>query len=372
MAMFTALRARVAAWRDRRDILKEFNEINQEAAPYLLFEAREAIAAVVAAVFRERKDQARTAFNIAYSRFPVATMTSKSLIGALILIGLHDEAERLIQEARAKYPWDPDIGEFWGFAARQRGDAEEAARRFEVVRKQFPDVVKPHVWAASYLRDVGRFDEADAILSPLTQRFPDDQLPASEYALVAVYREDWTEALRRYEMMRTQLPDAVDPWLGAAKCHLKLGAENEAEQILLRAKGLYPHRSEPSVDLALLAQQRGQWDIALSYWKIVRSGWPQVPRTYVAEARILRDLGRADEGEAILALGVERAPSQPDILAEYARFAHGRGDLEEEIERWAMFRELFPKRPEGWDSGANALAAAGRAAEAEEVRSGKS
>ena len=53
MAMFSTLRARVAAWRDRRDVLKELNEINREAAPYVLFEAREAIGAVIDAARRK-------------------------------------------------------------------------------------------------------------------------------------------------------------------------------------------------------------------------------------------------------------------------------------------------------------------------------
>jgi hypothetical protein len=53
---------------------------------------------------------------------------------------------------------------------------------------------------------LGRVDEAETFLLTGMERFPDDIAIAREYARAADYRQDWSEALRRWDALVTRWP----------------------------------------------------------------------------------------------------------------------------------------------------------------------
>jgi len=62
----------------------------------------------------------------------------------------------------------------------------------------FPDASQGYVVLGDALREAGRLDEADLTLAEAVKRFPDALWAAVQHALVAVRRQDWSEALRRW------------------------------------------------------------------------------------------------------------------------------------------------------------------------------
>jgi len=69
-----------------------------------------------------------------------------------------------------------------------------------------------------------------------------------------------------------------------------------------------------------------------------------------------------------MAAAVERFPAEAWPAIEHAALASARHDWGEAAERWTKVRERWPGRSEGYQRGAEALAALGREAEAETVR----
>ena len=355
-------------WRERRQTLKELRSIKREAAPYEVFEKKRLLELMEEAAIREQPELAVQTWQQLATLDRDLAITSDRAISTLIGFGLYDMAEEAITAAMQRFPHSCQSAEHHAIVAKYRGDLELAAERWAYVRAHFPETLRGYIDGGDCLKWLGRTDEADALLAKAVARAPEDYLAAAHYAGVAEHKKDWPAALERWAYVREHFGNATG-WIQSAACLREMGRDPDAEQLLFKADGLFAGNPAILTELAWIARRRKDWPEALLRWHRVREAFPRAIMGYLGAAGTYQDMGKPDQADAILESGVKRSADEPDpdLLVEYARFAHGQGQWEVAIRRWARLRELFPQRPEGYDGGVAALRAVGREEEASHV-----
>src|SRR5262249_28045415 len=118
-----------------------------------------------------------------------------------------DEAETLLADAGGRFPDDFGVANESAWLPTVRRDWPEALRRWKRVRSQFPDRPGGYTGVAMCLRELQRFEEAEAVLTEAIERFPDEPGPHLDYARIADARRDWAKAVERWERVRERCPD---------------------------------------------------------------------------------------------------------------------------------------------------------------------
>jgi Flp pilus assembly protein TadD len=117
------------------------------------------------------------------------------------------EADAILLEGLQRHPDHPELLGNYAWVAHRRGDWPEAAARWRVYREKFPDHAIGYSSLGVALRELARFDEADAVLREGLALHPDNGELIGNYAWVAYNRHDWPEALKRWEAFRDKFPD---------------------------------------------------------------------------------------------------------------------------------------------------------------------
>src|SRR5205085_1835356 len=106
----------------------------------------------------------------------------------------------------------------------------------------------------------GQTDQAEALFAravELAAAFPDFEWAAISYADIASRQCKWTEALRRWEIVRNQFPHYCEGWIRSAEALAHVGRTDDAVGVLQRAIELFPE--EISLPRWLALGRRG-WD----------------------------------------------------------------------------------------------------------------
>ena len=346
-------------WRDRRQVMAELKEIRQEEAPYKELEKGRLLGLMVEATLREDPALAANTGQRLYIVDRDLAITSPRAISILIGMKLHELAEQAIAEAIERFPMAPGPFEHRASLAQNQNNMERAAECWAEVRKRFPNRMAGYSGGGECLMWLGRLDEADALLTIAFNRDPEDFEIALKYAAIAEFAKKWETALERWDYCREHFAKPI-PWINAAKCLFELNRPLEAEQILLKADTLFQANLSILSDLAWCAIKRGDTAEALVRWALVRDAYPRAVIGYTGAVQIYLGMGKTEEADQLMRAGVERNIDEAELLVEYGRLAHNRGDWDTAIERWTMLTERFPDRPEGPAALAAALHAAGR------------
>lgn len=118
-----------------------------------------------------------------------------------------EESEAVLLEGLRRHPDHAELRGNYAWVAHHRGDWQAAAARWRVYQKKFPDHPVGYSSLGVALRELERFDEADAALREGLALFPDNGELIGNYAWVAYNRHDWPQALKRWEAFRDKFPD---------------------------------------------------------------------------------------------------------------------------------------------------------------------
>jgi len=124
--------------------------------------------------------------------------------------------------------------------AHGRRDFEEAARRYRVAINCDPRDIRAYMGAALALREAGRFDEAEALLLQARRRFRSAQPVYVDLAVIAHERQDWPEAVRRWEALRKRFPMAEVGYTLGADSLRNAGRAADADAVLAEAAARFP------------------------------------------------------------------------------------------------------------------------------------
>lgn len=295
---------------------------------------------------RGNRTRAMEVWARASAAFPEMAMQSPEALEFLVRFQCYDEAEALLTRARSQYPRSAHPQEGLALVAYGRGDREEAMTCCDLLRKNHPRSVKSYWIAAASLSELGRAEEAEAILARGIHIMPDDESLRIEYARLAERRQDWPEALKRWTDVH-EIYGHLAAVAGTATALMQLGRLDEAERLLSDVIHEAGNELTVWVAHACLAEHQLDWQEAAQRWETLRRRFPEVPLGYVHGIRSLLELGRRAEAEDVLCESVERTPGDPSAAIEFAEFARRRGDQVEAARRWADVRQWFPGYIEG-------------------------
>lgn len=245
-------------------------------------------------------------------------------------------------------------------AAAARRDWQEALRIWDSVIAEVPEQVAGYLGKGNALREMGRLDEAEAVLAEAARRFSDNEWPAANHAGIAARRGDWPEALRRYETVCDRFPDGVSGYLGKGGALCEMGQIDPAEAVFAEASERFPTSEWAASSHAGIAARRGDWPEALRRWQTVKARFPDHAIAYVGLAQALQELERLDAADRVAAEAAERFPANEWAAIAYARSAMQRRDWEEALRRWELMLQRFPDDPKAPAGKAETLVAAGR------------
>jgi tetratricopeptide (TPR) repeat protein len=143
-------------------------------------------------------------------------------------------------------------------------------------------------------------DRLAAYLDEACVRQPADaMLQSMRHALLAVrpsYATDFTAMLGAFRRARDE------------------GRKEEAEKIALEGELWFPQRLDFSLEYVWILHARRDWDAALEQWAQVREDFPLHPAGYSGAAITYAAFDRLEDAEAVLRLGQEILPENPDIV----------------------------------------------------------
>jgi tetratricopeptide (TPR) repeat protein len=108
---------------------------------------------------------------------------------ALMALGRLEEAEQRLIEAKPRSPLAVEVYMKLAHVARQRGDNEEAVRRWDEVKRRFPLLRFGYDGEIRLLGELGRFNEAEQVILQAKERFPSETWPAEELRTNSLARE---------------------------------------------------------------------------------------------------------------------------------------------------------------------------------------
>ena len=278
-----------------------------------------------------------------------------------------DEAEALLAEGAARFPGDAGFAIESAWLAHRRGDFAAAMAAFARVREMLPNHPAGFTGAALALRERGELEAAEALLRDAIERFPAEAGPRIDHAWIAHVRRDWPEAARRWEQVRERHDSHSVGYSAGAVALREAGRVDEAAALLGTAVARFPAEPNPAIEQAWLAHHRRDWQTAIGQWEAVRRRFPQLVAGHVGGAQALREAGRLDEAEMLLAAGIEAFPGDAGLRIEHAATAARRGDWAEAARRWDEVRARFPDHPASYTGAAQALRAERRFAEADAI-----
>ncbi len=271
--------------------------------------------------FEDRIGRARSAFesgdlpealrrwDVVLSQFPgeMAGLIGKG--ETLRDLGRLDEAEAMFAAAIERFPNSEWPAARHAGIAVIRGDLTTALSRWDAVRERFPDRPVGHIGVAEVLREMGRLDDAEEAFSKATRLFPDSEWAATHYAEIALRRQEWTEALRRWESVTEKFPDHADSYIGLAAALRGLARLDEADAVLAQAVVRFTRNHWVAIGYAQTAVERRDWARAVYRWDLVLQRFPHEAAGHIGKATALIEAGRLDEAERVLNAAAVRFPT---------------------------------------------------------------
>jgi tetratricopeptide (TPR) repeat protein len=229
----------------------------------------------------------------------------------------------------------------------RRGNWPDALLKWGGIATQYPDLAGAYLSVARELRDLGKSEDAERVFGEMLERFPANVEAAVDYAMMAYARREWLEAIRRFEMVRTRFPEALEGHRFCADLWCGQKQFENADTVLRDAMARFPAEPRLAISYAwsahLRGDQIGDWREASQRWRWLTSHFPDEPLGYAMAGFVLtRYLGLIDEAEEVLLKGMERFPHDTAIASNYARAADYRQDWREAMRRWDALVGRWP------------------------------
>ena len=286
---------------------------------------------------------------------------------ALVQLGDLDGAEQLIIAGEQLHP---DV--FWVCLLRAR--IVTARREFELalpawalLRERWPDATDGYFGGAACLRELGRYEEAEAILRDGIAHLPDNLGLAMDFAILAELRTDWPEADSRWRSVRRRFPDQFEAYLRPAIRAREQRRFDDAEALFVIGILRLPDRHEFYVEYARTAELRDAWPQAGELWAVTRARFPHLPAAWIGEIAALKASREQDAALRLTAQAMDCFPDEPKFILDIAWDAVRRRALDEALTCFAKIRHQFPQEPAGYYGACSLLRQQNRFDEADAV-----
>ena len=236
-----------------------------------------------------------------------------------------DEADAILTPATARFPANIALAGEYAWLAAQQNNLPEVVRRYGQLHRIDPDNAP---WLAALcggLRDLGRYDDADALLVPALTQFGANATILTSYAWVGYYRAwsdrdsdhpDWPEALQRWQMMlAADQEDATATWMTGRILSQHLRQHDAAARILLAGTARHPDHIGIAVEYARAPAWAGNWPESLRRLRILELLRPDdlEIRVFCGEAELQAEISAADAAAGVMRLLSAPQPQATDL-----------------------------------------------------------
>lgn len=199
--------------------------------------------------------------------------------------GEHVEALSAFETAVTRASSDPDAILGRGLERAANGQVEGAEQDFRRAAELAPNDAEPLLALGDLQRDLGFVAEAVETYRNAIDREDADAASWLKLGNALTLLEDYEQAERAFRAALRRVDDlaAAHNGLGASLMHL--GREAEAREELERAASIDPSDPNPLMNLALMADARGDVASRRAAWERVLRVWPESP---IAARRLSR------------------------------------------------------------------------------------
>ncbi len=321
---------------------KEANEVLSEGREHLPKNERIAVEHAWAAHHAADWPEANWRWAEVRSQFPASFDGYFGGGATLRALRLFDEAERLYAQALPRWPQAANLFADHALLASDRGDLEEAARRWAALRARFPDEPAGYLHEIRHLRAAGRNEQAEEMLATAAARFPEDSSVLIEYARIAQQRGAAAEALKRWDAVITTFHGLADGYIGAVHALNDLSRFADAQNVLLPALRMFPKNPQVAALNAWIAHYQKDFTEADKRWADIRERFPHHVPGYAGGAVSLLAMGLTAEAAALTEAGMAKFPDDVHMAMEWARVPQAGNDWEEAEKRWSSVLARFP------------------------------
>lgn len=277
-----------------------------------------------------------------FDRFPDHAGAFIGVVSALRELRQFDRAEAIFLGHGSRFPSNAGVAAAAAWLAMSSKNWPLAEARWRTLRDNWPDLRNGYVGGASALRELGRFDEAEALLLEAVDRF--GRLP--ELLIIRAgtteARKDWENAYRHWQDASSVTPDTPVVILGQVRVLLRAGRSTEADALLASLGDRFPESADVALMQGVRAEERKEWPAALAFW--TKAALLDPARAFFAArmADVLMRLNRKEEAEGIVGEALSRQPSCVDLLGSWAALAQARCEWDEAKKRWQKLLEIAP------------------------------
>lgn len=186
----------------------------------------------------------------------------------------------------------------WGRDAMRERKWREAAERWAILRKVYPDHAPVWIQASIAHRQLFEYLEAEALLEEASKLFADNPNVLVQWVELNIARKDWVAALDHLQALRERFPNEIAGWVRVADVHAEQANYEQAVNANAEARKKFPDFPWPWVQYAELAMRQQDWSLALERWAEVRKHFPK------------HDAGYSRAAEAAYQSGDERLARQ--------------------------------------------------------------
>jgi tetratricopeptide (TPR) repeat protein len=180
-------------------------------------------------------------------------------------------------------------------AAEARFDWPRVIEGWEAMLRHLPGHARATARLVRALRSTGFLKRAEALAAAAIAAGPTDPDLLEEHAWNANAREDWAEALRRWEAAVPLHPHS--PWPSSGWAVALAGADRleEAERVYAEGESRFPGHAAFVLIHPRLAERRGDWAEAARRWPRALALYPDSKELQAAYAAALARLGPSEK-----------------------------------------------------------------------------
>jgi tetratricopeptide (TPR) repeat protein len=301
----------LSAWRDRQErrrILRELNKEQQATEIRARLDVKDKLTLALEVIGRGDEHLGAEMWEKALELYPREANASPLKFRILFGLRRFDEAEALMIEGRRASPGNSDFIAGLIEIAGARGDQETLLKLCAEARARFPRLAISYVRALWALINRGRLDEAEVIARKAMKLLPDEIMVFEPFAAVAMKREDWEEALKRWQMILDRFEaQNQSPYVSAAQVLVRLRRFDEAEALLEPWLSRLGSDLSCRLELARIAQGKGDTELAIRRWRHLATTATLNLEARVQAADELMSVGDLAGAETILREAVEQA-----------------------------------------------------------------
>jgi tetratricopeptide (TPR) repeat protein len=241
-------------------------------------------------------------------------------------LGRADEAEAVLERLKDHEPRNTRVLVDLSRLKRNKGDRPGSLALAQAAVAIDPLLIGVQLEIADDLRELGRFDQAEAVLQRLNGTGLRNIGLCVQLAHLRRRRGDRIGSLAILDEAAAIDPQHTGVQLERADDLRELGRFSDAETVLHRVIAVDPQNIEGFISTSRLRRRQGDRAASLSALEAAAAIDPQHRRVQVERADDLRELGRLDEAEAVLRSLLDRDPQDAALLVSWSRLKQNQDD----------------------------------------------